>query len=62
MAFSTSMEKADPHWSFWIIGGLSLVWHGMGTINFMLQMQPEMMEGMPAWWHAVVAQRPGGWP
>lgn len=58
MAHVSHIERTGLHWSFWLIGGLSLVWHALGTFNFALQTQPEMMEGMPVWWHAVVATRP----
>jgi len=48
------------HWSFWVIGAVALIWNVMGTINFFMQMDPDMLasyreseraiiEGRPAW-------------
>jgi hypothetical protein len=48
------------HWSFWVIGAVALIWNVMGAINFIVQMNPAMLdayreseraiiEGRPAW-------------
>ena len=48
------------HWSFWAIGAVGLVWNALGAINFLAQMNPDMLaayleseraiiEGRPAW-------------
>ena len=48
------------HWSFWAIGAIALIWNVMGAINFVAQMNPDMLaayreseraiiEGRPAW-------------
>ncbi len=48
------------HWSFWVIGAITLIWNVMGAINFIVQMNPEslaayreteraIIEGRPAW-------------
>ena len=48
------------HWSFWLIGAVTLIWNVMGAINFVVQMNPDMLtayreseraiiEGRPAW-------------
>ena len=48
------------HWSFWVIGVVALIWNVMGTINFLVQMNPDMLaayreselaiiKGRPAW-------------
>lgn len=50
----------DVHWSFWVIGGIALIWNVMGVINFFVQMNPDVLaayreseraiiEGRPAW-------------
>ena len=31
------------HWSFWAIGAVALIWNVMGTINFFMQMDPDML-------------------
>ena len=48
------------HWSFWVIGVVALLWNVLGSINFFVQMNPEMqttyreterliIEGRPMW-------------
>ena len=48
------------HWSFWVIGTVFLIWNIMGVVNFLVQMNPEMLstyresermiiEGRPLW-------------
>ncbi len=48
------------HWSFWAIGAIALIWNVLGAINFVAQMNPDMLaayreseramiEGRPAW-------------
>ena len=48
------------HWSFWVISVVALIWNVMGGINFIVQMNPDMLaayreseraiiEGRPAW-------------
>ncbi len=48
------------HWSFWVIGTVSLIWNVMGVVNFLVQINPEMpnayresermiIEGRPVW-------------
>jgi len=53
-------ETVRVHWSFWVIGTVALIWNVMGAINFIAQMNPDMLaayreseraiiEGRPAW-------------
>jgi hypothetical protein len=48
------------HWSFWVIGVVALVWNALGSMNYIMQMNPDMLadypeaartlvEGRPAW-------------
>ncbi len=48
------------HWSFWAIAIITLVWNILGSVNFLVQMNPEMytayrdnerliIEGRPIW-------------
>ncbi len=48
------------HWRFWVIGAVALLWNVMGSINYVLQMIPDVLatyseseraivEGRPAW-------------
>ena len=54
------------HWSFWVIVAFMLIWNVMGCINYVVQMNPEMLaayreseralvEGRPAWATAAFA-------
>lgn len=63
------MEDENPetvHWSFWLIGVLTLIWNFMGSVNFFMQRDPEILakygelertivEGRPAWATAAFA-------
>jgi len=53
-------EKRKIHWSFWVIGAVSLIWNALGAVNFFVQMNPQILaayreseraivEGRPAW-------------
>ena len=61
----TTEAKSSTGWGFWIIGGLALVWNGIGTVlwggtSFM----PEtFLEGQPAAYIDYVSNLPGwvGW-
>ena len=46
------------HWSFWIICVLALIWNGLGSINFVVQMNPEMIEGYREVERAIIEGRP----
>ena len=52
--------NARPHWSFWVISIIALIWNGLGVANYFVQMNPETLEmyreserliiaGRPAW-------------
>ena len=47
-----------PHWSFWVIGALALLWHGMSIMNFVMQLDPETVATMPENYQAIVESRP----
>ncbi len=51
---------SDIHWSFWVVAVVALIWNVMGVMNFIVQMNPDMLaayreseraiiEGRPAW-------------
>ena len=48
------------HWSFWVIGVVTLIWNAMGAANYVAQLDPVvvatfpeshrvLIEGRPAW-------------
>ncbi len=46
------------HWSFWIIGGVALIWNAMGVMNFFVQMNADMVATMPETHRAIIEVRP----
>ncbi len=53
-------DKISVHWSFWVIGVVTLIWNLMGVINFFMQMNPETLAAMPESHRAVAEARPIG--
>ena len=53
------MENSqNPHWSFWLIGAIALLWNAGGVANYFVQMDPEMLEAYRASERALVEGRP----
>ena len=46
------------HWSFWLIGVLTLLWNGATAANFFMQMNPEVLATYPKAEQAIVNGRP----
>ena len=46
------------HWSFWIIGVVGLVFNIMGCLNYISQMNAEMVASMPDSVRAMIENRP----
>lgn len=46
------------HWSFWMIGAVTLVFNGMGVINFFVQMNPESLATFPETYRPIIEGRP----
>lgn len=49
---------SDVHWSFWAISVVALVWNVMGGVNYVAQMNPEMVASMPETHRAIIEGRP----
>ena len=49
---------AKPHFSFWIIAGLGLVWNLMGCLNFITQMNADAVAKMPELYQLIISSRP----
>ncbi len=49
---------ASAHWSFWVIGGVALIWNVMGCANFLAQMNPEVLDSFSETARALVVGRP----
>jgi len=46
------------HWSFWVIGIFMLIWNVMGCINFIMQMNPDMVSSYRETEQAIIQGRP----
>ena len=46
------------HWSFWVIGGVTLIWNVMGCANFIAQTNPEVLASFSETARALVVGRP----
>ncbi len=47
-----------PHWSFWLIAILMLLWNALGCINFVVQLNPDMIAAYRQTEQAVIHLRP----
>jgi hypothetical protein len=47
-----------PHWSFWLVGAVALIWNVLGAINFFVQMDPEMIAAYRESERAIIQGRP----
>lgn len=50
------------HWSFWLIGVIALIWHAMGAMNFVMQLNPAAVAEYPESHRAIIEGRPDGPP
>ena len=53
-----SETNIKPHWSFWLICIVALIWNIMGSINFIMQMNPEMVANFPDEAQSLIKSRP----
>ncbi len=51
-------KVAGVHWSFWAIGAVALIWNVMGVMNFIVQMNADMVAKMPETHRAIIEVRP----
>jgi len=51
-------SKSASHWSLWLVGIIAIVWHGLGCMNFAMQLNPDMLAKMPDSHQAIAAARP----
>ncbi len=50
--------QIKPHWSFWVICVVALIWNAMGSINYFMQTNPEMVANYPEAAQSLIASRP----
>lgn len=48
----------SAHWSFWLIAVLLLIWNAMGAVNFVMQLNPEMVASYRDNERAMIVGRP----
>lgn len=52
------MTEIKIHWSFWLICIVALIWNLMGSINFIMQMNPDMLANYPEAAQSLISSRP----
>lgn len=53
-----SEVQIKPHWSFWVICIAALIWNVMGSINFVMQTNPEIVANFPEAAQSLITSRP----
>ena len=51
-------RNGKVHWSFWLIGGLALLWHIGGCANYLSQMNTDFVATLPESHRAIIDGRP----
>ena len=46
------------HWSFWAIGAFALIWNVLGSMNYLMQMNADLVATMPDTHRAIIEGRP----
>ena len=52
------MTEIKIHWSFWLICIVAMIWNLMGSINFIMQMNPDMLANYPEDAQSLIISRP----
>ena len=50
--------KTGVHWSFWVIGVVTLIWNAMGAANYIAQLDPVVVATFPDSHRALIVDRP----
>lgn len=48
----------NVHWSFWVITAFTLIWNILGSINFFMQMDPEILAAYRESERLIIEARP----
>ena len=54
----TGKSVTRVHWSFWAIGAVALIWNLLGCVNFVVQINPDMVAAYRATEQAIIKGRP----
>jgi hypothetical protein len=54
------IEKTDAgiHWSFWVLAVFALIWNVLGSLNYLGQMNADLVATMPETHRAIIEGRP----
>ena len=52
------MSLVKPHFSFWIVAALGLVWNLVGCLNYVAQTNPDVVAQMPDVYQVIINGRP----
>lgn len=50
--------RIKPHWSFWLVAGVAVIWNGLGSMNYVFQMTAESLDAYREIEQAIIANRP----
>jgi hypothetical protein len=50
--------KNGVHWSYWAIGAFALIWNVLGSVNYIMQMNPDIVATFPETHQAIINGRP----
>ena len=50
--------KNGVHWSYWAIGAFALIWNALGCVNYIMQMNPDIVATFPETHQAIINGRP----
>ena len=53
-----SMSEKAVHWSFWLLASVALIWNLLGAINFLVQMDAEMLANYRESERMIIENRP----
>jgi hypothetical protein len=46
------------HWSFWLVGVVTLIFNVMGVINYFVQMNADSLDSFPEFYRPIIESRP----
>ena len=49
---------SSVHWSFWLIAAFALIWNALGSLNYLGQMNADLVATMPETHRAIIEGRP----
>ena len=49
---------AGVHWSFWVLAAFALIWNVLGSLNYLGQMNADLVATMPETHRAIIEGRP----